>query len=161
MPPKRRATKPAAKPVDPLRAEFLSNFNQVSKANAELNDVDDNQLDEATDKAAVAQYAVVTKATEYASRQALYQPQQTTSNYDEQMVLLSLLGLTQQRSAEKDAVDTSSIQLMQLAARDYTTMITKNFGPQLTKPWAPSAKYDEDGKKRRNYPLDMIYRSYF
>jgi hypothetical protein len=161
MPPKRRAaTRPAAKLVDPLGAELLSNINQARKANAELNNAGENDLEEATDKAAVAQYAVVTKATEYASRQALYQPQQTPSNYDEQMILLSLLGLVHKERENKDARDAASIQLMQVAAGAYTDIATKNFGPQLTKPWAPLAKFDEDGQKRRKYPLAMFYKAF-
>jgi hypothetical protein len=51
-------------------------------------------------------------------------------NYDEQIMLLSLLGFTQQIRAEKDAVDTSSIQLMQVAAGAFTDNVTKNFSPQ-------------------------------
>ncbi|CAN9181426.1 unnamed protein product [Alternaria alternata] len=154
MPPKarKRGAKAPAPLVDPWLADVLAASTEAKTTTRKLNEMmeGDPGVEEQTEKAGAAQYALIEAATNLATLQALKQPRPSERSNEVQVAALILVDLTHQyRNAEDDHLKSRLIQQMQETANRLVEAGTKDMGFQVGKPWLPSAKDDEDGQKQR------------
>jgi hypothetical protein len=152
--PKKRTVKASAPPTDPLKTQIHLTAKEARRATEKLEEMDEDEagVEEATEKAADAQYAFVKKTMDWVARDNLPRPTYKPYERRVQVELLAVLEAVQQcRKVETDLVNSLYTRLMQMAANRLVEAGTKELGHQLAGPWIPTFKDDEAGQNHRNY----------